>query len=109
MSNDAVVSYGTRFLMGFCLGIPLLAVDFLAVGVFQAVGKGFYSLCFAVMRKIILEIPAIIILNSFFPLYGLAYSQAAAECVMAVLAVITLTSLVRKISEGKLTDSAAHS
>ena len=60
-------------------------------------------------RKIILEIPAIIILNSFFPLYGLAYSQAAAECVMAVLAVITLTSLVRKISEGKLTDIAAHS
>ncbi len=109
MSDGTVVSYGTRFLRGFCLGIPLLAVDFLAVGVFQAVGKGFYSLCFAIMRKIVLEIPAIIILNTLFPLYGLAYSQAAAESVMALLAVMTLTRLVRKISEGKLVDSAGRS
>ena len=61
------------------------------------------------MRKIVLEIPAIIILNTLFPLYGLAYSQAAAESVMALLAVMTLTRLVRKISEGKLVDSAGRS
>lgn len=98
MDNDTIVDYGTRFLRGFCLGVPLLGIDFLAVGVFQAVGKGAYSLCFALMRKVALEIPAIIVLNHLFPLYGLVYAQVSAESVMAVLAIITLTRLLSRIS-----------
>ena len=97
MSNQEVVSYGISFLRGFSLGIPFLGIDFLAVAVFQAVGKGLYSFIFAITRKIILEIPAIIILSLIFPLYGLAYSQFAAEIVMAVLAVFTLLRLFRKL------------
>ena len=38
MQNEAIIGYGSRFLRGFCLGLPFLAVDFLAVGVFQATG-----------------------------------------------------------------------
>ena len=100
MNNEAVLEYGSRFLHGFALGVPFLGIDFLAVAVFQAVGKGLYSFLFAIMRKIILEIPALIILNSLFPLFGLAYAQFAAETVMAVLAVATLTHLLRKLSRG---------
>ncbi len=106
MESSTIVEYGTKFLRGFCLGIPLLAIDFLAVGVFQAVGKGMYSLAFAIMRKIVLEIPAIIFLNNIAPLYGLAYSQAMAESIMAVLAIITLIILMRKISRGTFSDRA---
>ena len=101
MSNQEVVSYGISFLRGFSLGIPFLGIDFLAVAVFQAVGKGLYSFIFAITRKIILEIPAIIILSLIFPLYGLAYSQFAAEIVMAVLAVFTLLRLFRKLVNTK--------
>ena len=101
MSNQEVVSYGISFLRGFSLGIPFLGIDFLAVAVFQAVGKGLYSFIFAITRMIILEIPAIIILSLIFPLYGLAYSQFAAEIVMAVLAVFTLLRLFRKLVNTK--------
>lgn len=98
MNNESVMEYGTRFLHGFCLGIPFLGVDFLALAVFQAVGKGFFSFMFAITRKIILEIPAIIVLNILFPLYGLAYSQFFAEVIMAVIATVTLTRLVRGLT-----------
>ena len=98
MNNESVVEYGTRFLHGFCLGIPFLGVDFLALAVFQAVGKGFFSFMFAITRKIILEIPAIIVLNILFPLYGLAYSQFFAEIIMAVIATVTLSRLVRGLT-----------
>ena len=54
-----------------------------------------------ITRKIILEIPAIIILSLIFPLYGLAYSQFAAEIIMAVLAVFTLLRLFRKLVNTK--------
>lgn len=70
MNNEQIIGYGTRFLRGFCLGLPFLCMDFIAVGVFQAVGMGRSALVFAVLRKIILEIPALFVLNYLFPLYG---------------------------------------
>lgn len=96
MANQEVIAYGTRFLRGFCLAQPLLFLDFLAVGVFQALGMGKYSLVFAVMRKIVLEIPALILLNLLFPLYGLAYAQPVAELVLAVAAVWMLGRIFKK-------------
>ncbi len=97
MENDVIVGYGSRFLRGFCIATPFLAMDFLAVGVFQACGMGKKSFIFAVMRKIILEIPALYILNYFFPLYGLAYAQFAAEVVLAAAAVVSLISMFRRL------------
>lgn len=96
MDNQEVIAYGTRFLRGFCLAQPLLFLDFLAVGVFQALGMGKYSLVFAVMRKIVLEIPALFLLNFLFPLYGLAYAQPVAELVLAVTAVWMLGRIFKK-------------
>lgn len=96
MNNPSVVGYGTAFLRGMCLGLPFLAMDFLAVHVFQACGMGVKALIFAVMRKVLLEIPALYILNRLFPLYGLAYAQFASEFILAIAAVITLTRIFRK-------------
>lgn len=97
MDNEAIIAYGTRFLRGFCLGLPFLCVDFLAVNVFQAVGMGKEALIFAIMRKVILEIPALYVLNYLFPLYGLAYSQFVAEFVLAIAAVVVLVRLFRRL------------
>lgn len=97
MESPVIVEYGTKLLRGLCLGIPFLCVDFLAVGVFQACGFGKKALIFAILRKIILEIPALFILNWLFPLYGLAYAQFAAEFILAAAAVIVLTRMFRRM------------
>lgn len=99
MDNQVIVAYGSRFLRGFCIGLPFLCMDFLAVGVFQAVGMGKNALIFAIMRKILLEIPAIYILNALFPLYGLAYTQFTAEVVLAAAAVIVLRRLFKSLEK----------
>lgn len=78
---------------------PFLCLDFLAVGVFQACGLGRYSLVFALLRKIVLEIPALYVLNYFFPLYGLACAQAVAEVALAAAAAVILTRLFRRMEE----------
>ncbi len=96
MDNEAIVAYGTRFLRGFCLGLPFLGVDFLAVGIFQAVGMGKESFVFAILRKIALEIPALVLLNKLWPLYGLAYSQLCAEVVLAAAGVLVLRKLFKR-------------
>ncbi len=102
MKNEAIVAYGASFLRGMCLGLPFLGIDFLAVGVFQACGMGTKSLVFAVLRKIVLEIPALFILNKLFPLYGLAYAQLTAEFVLAIAAVAVLVRLFRKLYREKV-------
>lgn len=101
MHDEAVVGYGSRFLVGLSLAQPFMCVDFMAVAVFQAVGLGRNSLIFAIMRKIVLEIPAIVVLNMLFPLYGLAYAQLVAEVVLAVAAVVVLTRLFRRLEQGR--------
>lgn len=97
MENEAIIAYGTKFLRGLCLALPFLCMDFLAVGIFQACGLGKKALIFAILRKIVLEIPALYILNRVYPLYGLAYAQPTAEIILAVAAVFTLKNLFAKL------------
>ncbi len=98
MKNETIIAYGTKFLRGLCLALPFLCMDFLAVGVFQACGLGKKALLFAILRKIVLEIPALYVLNYFFPLYGLAYAQPLAEITLAVAAIVVLLRLFRKLA-----------
>lgn len=96
-----IVAYGTRFLRGMCLALPFQCMDFLGVATYQSCGKGTLSLIFAFLRKLVLEIPALFILNRLFPLYGLAYAQFAAEFVLAFGAVFVLRRMFSNLQPGK--------
>lgn len=95
LNEPNVVAYGTKFLRAMTLSIPFLCFDFIGVAVFQACGMGGKSFVFAIFRKIILEIPALVVLNKLFPLYGLAYAPLCAEFVLAVAAFWVLVSMFR--------------
>lgn len=93
-----IVGYGSWFLQGLSFVLPFLAMDFLAVGIFTACGMGSRTFVFAVLRKIVLEIPALFLLDRIFPLYGLAYAQLTAELILSIAAVIVLTRFMKKLS-----------
>ena len=95
MENALIVEYGKAFIRGLCLAQPFLSLDFTGVGVFQACGLGKTSLVFAILRKIVLEIPAMFVLNKLVPMYGLAYAQLVAEVILAVGAVIKLKKIMK--------------
>ena len=67
------------------------------MGVFQACGLGRKALAFAILRKIVLEIPALYVWNALLPLYGLAYAQPTAELVLGAAAAVVLVRLFRKL------------
>lgn len=96
MDNPEIVAYGSQFLRGMCLGMVFLCMDFMAVGVFASLGKGKYSLTFAILRKVVLEIPLLFVLNMLFPLYGLAYAQFLAEVILAIAAIVMLVRIFRE-------------
>ena len=99
IDNARVIELGGAFLRGLSLSLPFLAIDFLGVGVYQACGMGRKSLIFAIMRKIVLEIPALFILNALFPMYGLAFAQPFAELILAVAAVVVMAKIFRDLDK----------
>ena len=99
MDNETIVGYGSRFLRAMSLAQPFLCLDFIAVGVFQACGMGGKALLFAVLRKIMLEIPALYLLNQLVPLYGLPFAQPLAELILATVAVYVLIRLFRDLEK----------
>lgn len=101
IGTEAVIAYSARFLRAFSFAIPVFSVDFLGVSIFQACGLGRNALIFAILRKIVLEIPALYVLNALFPLYGLPYSQLTAEAVLAVAAVAVLWRLMNRMEKTK--------
>lgn len=101
MKNEAVIEIGTKLLRGFCIGLPFMIFDFISVGVFQAVGLGKNALFFAIARKVLLEIPAIFILDMLFPLYGLAYSQFVAEFVLTLAAIVVIRNLFKQLENSQ--------
>lgn len=96
MDNPEIVAYGTAFLRVMCLGTVFLCVDFMGVGVFQSLGMGRTALVFALLRKVILEIPLLLLLNKLYPLYGLPYAQFLTEVVLASAAVTMLLRIFRQ-------------
>ncbi len=99
IQNGSVVTWGAAFLQGLCLAQPFLCVDFIAVGVFQSCGMGKRALLFAVLRKIVLEIPALLVLDKLFPPYGLAYAQLASELILSAAAVVMLLRIFRGLEK----------
>ena len=96
MENPEIVSYGSAFLRAMCLAMVFMCTDFMAVGVFASLGLGKFSLLFAILRKVVLEIPLLVLLNTLFPLYGLPYAQVITEFLLAIAAVVMLLRIFRK-------------
>ena len=95
MKNELIIEYGGGFLKGFALAIPFLSFDFMGVAIFQACGKGKLSLIYAIARKVLLEIPAMLLLTKTFGMYGMAYGQLVAEFVLAIVSIFVLKKLLK--------------
>jgi len=97
IENAEIVAYGTKFLRAKCIALPFLCLDFIGVNVYQAFGKGHLSLFFAILRKVILEIPLLFILERVYPLYGLAYSQPIGEFILAIAASVVMINMFKRL------------
>ena len=96
IDNNEIITHGTIFLRRMCIGMVFLTTDFMVVGVFQSLGLGKNALLFAILRKIVLEIPLLFIFNHITPLYGLASAQSIAEIILATVAIIMLLRIFKQ-------------
>lgn len=87
MDIDNIIVTGSWFLSGFGISLPFLCIDFMVVGISQSFGMGKVALIFSVARKLLLEIPFILLLNYLAGVRGVAYAQCSTEIIMAIVAI----------------------
>ena len=88
MLEPVTVSHGIYFLRIMCVSTPMMAVGFHMITLFQAVGKSRPALVLSVLRKGVVDIPLMLLLNLAFPLIGLAFVQPAAEFIAMAAAIL---------------------
>ena len=87
IENTITVSYGAQFLRIMVTAMPMMSVCYPMIIQFQAMGKVKESLICSIVRKGVLDIPLLFILNAAFSLYGCMWVQPIVDTVSLVVAI----------------------
>ena len=105
INHQETVAYGKDFLRILCLSMPLACLLFLVNTIFQATKETKKALTVTLCRKGIVDIPLMLLLNAFIPLYGIIISQPLIDVVGTLVAIPLFINFIKKdkkeISENK--------
>ena len=88
---------GTDFLRIRSIATPLMFMSFFTVYVFQSFGRGERSLFLGVTRWAVFNIPMLFILNHLIGMYGIVWSQAAADVLTVALSAYVYFSYKKQL------------
>lgn len=95
--DDAVtVSYASQFLRRMVLAMPLMAISYPMIIQFQAMGKAKQSLIASILRKGVLDIPLLFIMDALFPLYGCMWVQPIVDSISLAAALYMYQKLKKR-------------
>lgn len=97
--NPLTVEQGAVALKIISLGFVFSAAGVLFSGVFEAMGKGLYSLWISLSRQLIIIPPLAFVLSRFMGITGVWIAFPIAECVTALFAVILFLWFRQSIRE----------
>ena len=85
MKDPQTLALASQFLRIRVLATPLMFLSFFTVHLFQAFGKGRIALFLGVTRWLAFNIPMLLLLNALFGMFGLVWSQVAADSLTVLL------------------------
>ena len=90
---------GMVFLRILCVGGPLSASAYTTISFFQATGEGKKSFFLAILRKGVVDIPLMFLLNGLIPVYGIVIATPLADALCCLEAHRMLHRYIRKLPE----------
>ena len=97
-ASDQMKVLGETALRRICITFPLAAISIILGSLFQAMGKGFYSMITSVVRQLVFLIPCAWLFGKLFGLNAVWFSFLAAEVVALVLTLCFFRREVRRLS-----------
>ncbi len=92
------VRFGTQFLQSRCFATPFMFLSFHMVHFMQAVDRGKVSFQLAVIRQLCLNIPILFLMNMFFGMSGIVWTQLTADIINVIISYVIYSRLIGDIS-----------
>jgi Na+-driven multidrug efflux pump len=96
--SPEVLQRGPEVFRIVVLLMPLVGLQILGAGLFQAVGRAGPAMLLSLARRVAFVVPLVIVLPRFFGLRGIWYAFPAAEAASAVLTVVCVWSFLSRLS-----------
>ncbi len=87
--DPVTAEYGKKFLRIICITCPTISLTFMIITVFQATGKKLQSLVLSLLRKGLLDVPLMFILNHAIGIDGVAWGTPISDVLSLVISIIT--------------------
>lgn len=95
ISDQQTISYGAAFLRRMVLAMPFMAFCYPMTIQFQAMGKVREALIISILRKGVLDVPLLFLMDSVFPLYGCMWVQPIVDCISLIAASILYLHMMK--------------
>lgn len=95
ISDQQTISYGAAFLRRMVLAMPFMAFCYPMTIQFQAMGKVKEALIISILRKGVLDVPLLFLMDGIFPLYGCMWVQPIVDCISLIAASILYRHMMK--------------
>jgi len=98
--DDAqTVKYAKHFLKIICTICPMQTISLMTVTVFQGIGKKIQPLLLSFMRKGVVDIPVMLLMNHIMGVMGIPWSIPISELFASIVAIILIIPLLKNIKQ----------
>lgn len=96
IDDPQTITYAAGFLRRMVTAMPMMAICYPMIIQFQAMGKAKESLVCSVLRKGVLDIPLLFLMDSLFPLYGCMWVQPIVDSVSLLLSTFLYLRILKQ-------------
>ena len=96
IDDPATIHYSAGFLRRMVIAMPMMSLCYPMIIQFQAMGKARESLFCSILRKGVLDIPLLFLLDTWLPLYGCMWVQPIVDTISLIVAIGFYRALRRK-------------
>jgi putative MATE family efflux protein len=96
-NQPQLVEFGTQGIRLFLLAVPIIGFQIIGANYFQAIGKAYYSIIFNLLRQVIVLIPMVFILSSYFGLLGIWAAGPISDIASALLTALCLNVDIKQL------------
>lgn len=97
IADGTTINYAAAFLRRMVIAMPLMSVCYPMIIQFQAMGRAWESLLCSILRKGVLDIPLLFLMDALLPLYGLMWVQPIVDA-LSMIVCLTLYDRLRRRS-----------
>lgn len=101
IQDPVTIEYGATFLRCMVTAMPLMALCYPLIIQFQAMGRAKESLICSILRKGVMDIPVLFVLDRLLPLYGCMWVQPIVDSISLVVALSFYRRVKLQLAEQK--------